>query len=116
MCRNLEALNRSLDGFGHNERDRRWLDFRTPLGWSFFRDHTNNIFRITSVGEEDEDKLVWEFEYYESGRNRLTFDLESWRESPYWGWYEAQQMDRLLSTERCFLSRLHATPGQTKER
>ena len=40
-----------------------------------------------------EDKLVWEFENCENGRNKSTFDLESWCES-YWGWYEAQEMVR----------------------
>ena len=43
--------------------------------------------------ENGEDKLVWEFENYENGRNKSTFDLESWCES-YWGWYEAQEMVR----------------------
>lgn len=43
--------------------------------------------------ENGEDKLDWKFENCGNGRNRSSFDLESWRESSYWGWYEAQEMD-----------------------
>ena len=43
--------------------------------------------------ENGEEKLVWESENCENGRNKLAFDLESWREN-YWGWHEAQEMVR----------------------